>query len=83
MRVGVGSGPTWSASVPEKVLDGGRYYTGVGGQAGRSYDIALDGQRFLMLKPGGGSESTPLAPSSLVVVQHFDEELKRLLPIKN
>jgi eukaryotic-like serine/threonine-protein kinase len=83
MRVGVGSGPTWSASVPEKVLDGGRYYTGTGGQAGRSYDIALDGQRFLMIKPGGGSDSTPSAPASLVVVQHFDEELKRLLPIKN
>ena len=46
------------------------------------YDIAPDGQRFLMIKPGGGSESTP-APTSLVVVQHFDEELKRLLPIKN
>ena len=45
------------------------------------YDIAPDGQRFLMIKPGGGSESTP-EPTSLVVVQHFDEELKRLLPVE-
>jgi hypothetical protein len=82
MRVGVGSGPKWSATAPEKRLDVGRYYTGTAGQAGRSYDIASDG-RFLLIKPGGGSESTPLAPTSLVVVQHFDEELKRLLPIKN
>jgi hypothetical protein len=38
-----------------------------------------------MIKPGGGSESAPAptAPTSLVVVQHFDQELKRLLPIKN
>jgi hypothetical protein len=49
------------------------------------YDIAPDGRRFLMIKPSGGSASTPVAtaPTSLVVVQHFDEELKRLLPIKN
>ena len=66
------------ATVPAKLLEG-RYYAGMGGQAGRSYDIAPDGQRFLMLKPVGGSESTP-APTSLVVVQHWGEELKRLVP---
>jgi hypothetical protein len=83
MRVGVGSGPTWSATLPTKVLDVGRYYTGTAGQAGRSYDVASDG-RFLLIKPGGGSESAAASnpPTSLVVVQHFDEELKRLLPAK-
>ena len=83
MRVGVARGATWAATVPAKLLDGGRYYTGTGGQTGRSYDIASDG-RFLMIKPGGGSESAtaPTAPTSLVVVQHFDDELKRLVPTK-
>jgi WD40 repeat protein len=80
MGVGVGSRATWPAAVPAKLLDVGRYYTGTGGQTGRSYDIASDG-RFLMIKPGGGSELTP-APTSLVVVQHFDEDLKRLVPAK-
>jgi hypothetical protein len=32
-----------------------------------------------MLKSVAGAESTP-APTTLVVVQHFDEELKRLVP---
>jgi len=37
-----------------------------------------------MIKPGGESESAPVPPAAtnLVVVQHFDEELKRLLPSK-
>ena len=47
----------------------------------RSYDVSGDG-RFLMLKPVAGSESAP-APTSLVVIQNFHEELKRLVPIKN
>jgi len=48
------------------------------------YDIAPDGRRFLMIKASGGSESSPTStePRSLVVVQHFDEELKRLLPAR-
>ena len=37
-----------------------------------------DGRRFLMIKPEGG---TP-APTSLVVVQHWDDELKRRVPTR-
>lgn len=81
MRVGVARGATWTATVPAKLLDEGRYYAGTATQVGRMYDIAPDGRRFLMIKPDGGSGSTP-APTSLVVVQHFDEELKRLAPTK-
>jgi hypothetical protein len=47
--------------------------------AGRTYDISPDGQRFLMMKAGGGPDQTG-APPSLIVIQHFDEELKRLVP---
>ena len=39
-----------------------------------------DGQRFLTLK-AYGSDATG-APPQIVVVQHFDEELKRLVPSK-
>jgi serine/threonine-protein kinase len=85
MRVGVGSGPTWAPDLPAKLLDVSRYYTGSNAaRYGRMYDIAPDGKRFLMIKPGGGgSESAPLAPTSLVVVQHFDLDLMRLVPNKN
>lgn len=76
------NGATWAATVPEKLFDAARYYTGSTVSAyGRMYDVAADG-RFLMIKPGGGSESPRSAPTSLVVVQHFDEELKRLVPVK-
>ena len=45
----------------------------------RSYDVSPDGQRFLMIKEGaGGTETT--ASLSLVVVEHWLEELKRLVP---
>jgi hypothetical protein len=78
MRVAVAGGPGWTASAPTKVLEG-RYVTSTAGNFPRNYDIAADRQRFLMLKPAG---SEAAAPSQIVVVQHFDEELKRLLPAK-
>ena len=80
MRVGVERGPTWAATAPTKLLDGRSFY-GSGGVSGRAYDVSPDGKRFLMIKPGSGAESTS-ASTSLVVVQHFDEELKRLVPTK-
>ena len=85
MRVGVGRGATWAATVPAKLFDVGRYYTGSTTAASVGCTTSTPtASRFLMIKPGGGSESTPAptAPTSLVVVQHFDEELKRRLPVK-
>lgn len=48
--------------------------------AGRHYDVSSDGNRFLLLKEARASgEQTPERPR-INYVQHFDEELKRLLP---
>jgi hypothetical protein len=47
---------------------------------GRTYDIAADGQRFLMIKDGGGSDQAA-TPLQIIVVQNFFEELKRLVPV--
>ena len=69
------SGTTWSAGTPMKLLEG-RYVTG--GTLGRMYDVSPDGQRFLMIKAPGPDPSA--TPPALVVVQHWDEELKRLVP---
>jgi hypothetical protein len=60
-----------------------RYVVGsglVGATPLQTYDVSADGQRFLMMKAVGGDASD--APPQIVVVQHFDEELKRLLPTK-
>jgi serine/threonine-protein kinase len=79
MRVAVSGGGTWTAGAPIKVLESG-YVTNTIGLYQRNYDIAPDGERFLMLKAAG--KDTTSAPPQIVVVQHFDEELKRLVPAK-
>jgi hypothetical protein len=47
---------------------------------GPPYDISADGQRFLMIKEGGADGTA--APASIIVVQHWVEELRRLVPTK-
>jgi hypothetical protein len=79
MRIAVAGGPAWSAGAPAKVLKE-RYVVSLAGDIGRHYDIAADGQRFLMTK-AVGNDATSTSPQ-IVVVQHFDEELKRLVPVK-
>ena len=68
-----------TAGTPMKLLERG-YYT-PSGYSGRTYDVSPDGQRFLMIKDGGGTDQSA-APTSLIVVQHWTEELKRLVPTK-
>jgi hypothetical protein len=79
MRVAVAGASAWTAGAPTKLLEG-RYVVRSGGNTPRNYDIAADGQRFLMIK-SATSDSTDASPQ-IVVVQHFDEELKRLVPTK-
>jgi hypothetical protein len=43
----------------------------------RNYDVAPDGKRFLLIKTAEGVSSSPT--QSLVVVQHWLEEVKRLV----
>jgi len=59
----------------EKPLFQGSYYAL---QAGRTYDVAPDGKRFLMIKEA----SLTKTPVQLLVVQNWFEELKRLVPAK-
>jgi serine/threonine-protein kinase len=72
-------GATWDAGTPIKLLER-RYYTGDGASGGRAYDVSPDGQRFLMIK-APATDAGAVAPA-LIVVQHWDEELKRLVPTK-
>jgi serine/threonine-protein kinase len=78
MRVGVTRGPSWVATTSTQVVKEG-YYT-IPQWWGLSYDISRDGQQFLMLKEGGVDGTA--APPSIIVVQHWVEELKRLVPAK-
>ena len=78
--MGVERAPSWAGTTPTLLVKEG-YVTSPGGSPGRTYDIAPDGQRFLMIKEGVGADQTA-APPSLIVVQHWVEELKRLVPTK-
>ena len=77
MRVGVAAGVSWGAATKPTLLLKKGYFTNPVWWS-RMYDIAPDGQRFLMIK----EESTegPAAPASLIIVQHWFEELKRIVP---
>ena len=66
---------TWVATTPVQLFRGDyRFATGANT---RTFDITPDGKRFLMIK-----DSPTNTQASIVVVEHFDEELKRLVPTK-
>jgi serine/threonine-protein kinase len=78
MRVGVERAASWMATTPTVLLKDGSVVT-PGNNLGRNYDISSDGQRFLVVKQVNVANALP---PQLVVMQHFDEELKRLVPAK-
>ena len=78
MRVGVVPGASWAATTPTTIVRNGNM-TALTGFVGRTYDISPDGSRFLVVKPANEPNAPP---PQLVVVQHFDEELRRLMPTK-
>jgi hypothetical protein len=80
MSLRVEPGARWATGTPAKLIDG-RYYRGVGNSFARTYDVSLDGKRFLMIKDAGDPNQRP-APARIVVVQHWFEELKRLVPTR-
>ena len=68
------SGPTFSAGIPAKIFDT-KY---VEPNPARHYDVSPDGQRFLMLKDSLGDPNA--TPASMVVVEHWFEELNLRVP---
>jgi hypothetical protein len=65
---------SWTATTPTLAVKKG-YFTLPPGNPGRSYDISPDGRRFLMIKEGENQAATG---PSLIVVEHWTEELKKL-----
>lgn len=61
---------------PRQLFEG-RYLGNPRGFAGANYEVAADGQRFLMLKP-----VEQAAPTQINVVLNWTEELKRLVPTR-
>ncbi len=57
MSVAVRPDNNWAPGTPTKVMDAS-YLRLAGLIIARTYDVALDGKRFLRIKPGAGSERT-------------------------
>jgi serine/threonine-protein kinase len=76
MRVGVERGSSWTATPPTTLLRDGSMFVDSGNPGRPSYDVAPDGQRFVVLKEASGPDT---APPQIVIVQHFAELLKRLV----
>jgi Tol biopolymer transport system component len=70
------TGSRWTATAPVKVLEPG--YWSSGALIGRHYDVSPDGKRFLIVMP----PRVTADPPDVVVVQHWNEELKALMPSK-
>ena len=72
MVVPVEAGDTFQKGTPRSLFSMERYYQG----PSISWDISLDGQRFLMLTRSDASDA-----SHFIVVQNWHEELSRLVPV--
>jgi Tol biopolymer transport system component len=74
LAVDVTTHPAFRAGKP-RVLFKGQFSRGSTAVGAAGYDVSLDGQRFLMVKPVGQAEATQIS-----VVQNWFEELNRLVP---
>ena len=76
MSVKVATAPAFLAGTPETLFES----ADLASAWGRSYDVAPDGKRFLLTL--SKEAPTNLAPAQMIFVQHWFEELKRLVPTK-
>ena len=76
MVVSVRTEPTFEAETPTVLFEGSYSYGRVGVTS--NYDVAADGQRFVMVKESSDAEERPL--TQINVVLNWFEELKRLVP---
>jgi hypothetical protein len=74
MAVEIQTEPTFSASTPRRLFDVGGLGLVTGAGAGRTYDVAPDGQRFLMIR------ALTAESVEVIIVENFAEELRRLVP---
>jgi eukaryotic-like serine/threonine-protein kinase len=78
MSAAIRAGATLSVGVPTRVLQR-PYYNGFSlVERADTYDVSRDG-RFLMLKQGTPLDA-PSQPATVVVVRHWIEEVRRLVP---
>ena len=78
MSAAVRTGNVFSVEARAPIMDW-PYFSGNAGALGRSYDVSLDGRRFLVISRGGDMADSP---DRVIVVENWFEELKRLVPVR-
>ena len=78
--VAVDAAPALKIGTPVEVFQG-PYYIAATGSPRPQYDVAPDGQRFLMLLPDSTSDASAVG-RRIVVVQNWQEELKQRVPAR-
>ena len=78
MAVPIETEPTFTQGTVDLLFDLGPYFK-PSQSPNRRIDISPEGDRFLLLKTGGESDETA-ETTSIIVVQNWFEELKRLVP---
>jgi eukaryotic-like serine/threonine-protein kinase len=84
MRVSIAPGSTSKAGTPTRLFEATSYVlaqSDIGAGPYRTYDVSLDGRRFLMIKNSEAAVQPATAPR-IVVVQNWFEELKSKVPTK-
>ena len=71
--------PPLSVGTPRLLFEGD-YMPELASQGAHEYDVAGDGQRFIMLAPAAEGEREEARPR-VILVQNWHEELKRLVPV--
>jgi len=79
VQVAIETTPTITLGQHQQLFETASYVRPSDTYTWRRIAISGDGQRFLMLKEGQGSEEAASQPS-IIVVQNWFEELKRLVP---
>jgi hypothetical protein len=74
MSVPVQRGAAWQHGPATQVVRPGYFHAG---EVYRTFDVSRDGQRFLMIKQNVNAGDVL---RSIIVVQNWDQELKRLVP---
>ena len=77
MVVPVETDPTFNAGDPEVLFE--QQY--VFALSYRTYDLAPDGQRFLMVKEAAAGDDAEGPVAQIILVENWFEELRRLVPI--
>ena len=77
MAVTVQADATFTPGIPQVLFEGNYYFEILP----RNHDIAPDGQRFLMIKEVESESDQETSQASVIVVQNWFEELRRLVPV--